>query len=215
MRCVAGVFPRQVQPATWAAALGVAVFWVAAALYVAHHITSVPSSEFPPAASVATEPTQTPNRAAKAAREPMRKEARRAPGLYPPVVEVALPVPEIVMPLPEDGGNEDAPAETGRASWYELDSKTASGEDMDPEGLSAAHPSLPFGTKVKVDNLGNGHSVVVRINDRGPFAKGRIIDVSKAAAKQLGMVEAGVANVSISPLTELVSAEAETPPLSR
>ena len=118
-------------------------------------------------------------------------------------------------PLPEDGGNEDAPAETGRASWYELGSKTASGEDMDPEALTAAHPSLPFGTKVKVDNLGNGRSVVVRINDRGPFAKGRVIDVSKAAATQLGMIEAGVASVSISPLTELVSAEAETPPLNR
>jgi rare lipoprotein A len=86
---------------------------------------------------------------------------------------------------------------------------------MDPEALTAAHPSLPFGTKVKVDNLGNGRSVVVRINDRGPFAKGRIIDVSKAAAKRLGMIEAGVARVSISPLTELVSAEAETPPLNR
>lgn len=83
----------------------------------------------------------------------------------------------------------------GRASWYALTSRTASGERMDPSKLTAAHPRLRFGTKVEVHNPRNGKSVVVRINDRGPFVKGRIIDVSKAAAGQLGMIKSGVAKV--------------------
>jgi rare lipoprotein A len=83
----------------------------------------------------------------------------------------------------------------GRASWYALTSQTASGERMDPSKLTAAHPRLRFGTKVEVVNARNGKTVVVRINDRGPFIKGRIIDVSKAAAGQLGMIKSGVAKV--------------------
>jgi len=83
----------------------------------------------------------------------------------------------------------------GGASWYALTSKTASGERMNPAKLTAAHRSLPFGTKVKVTNKRNGKSVVVRINDRGPFIKGRIIDVSKAAAQNIGMVRSGTAKV--------------------
>jgi peptidoglycan lytic transglycosylase len=90
-----------------------------------------------------------------------------------------------------------ANAETGRASWYALTSKTASGERCDPGALTAAHRSLPFGTKVKVENLKNGRSVVVRINDRGPYVSGRIIDLTKAAAGRLGFVESGVAAVRI------------------
>ena len=62
---------------------------------------------------------------------------------------------------------------------------------MNPAALTAAHRSLPFGTKVKVTNKRNGKAVVVRINDRGPFIKGRVIDVSKAAASQLGFIGAG------------------------
>jgi peptidoglycan lytic transglycosylase len=88
--------------------------------------------------------------------------------------------------------------QVGRASWYALTSRTASGEQMNPNALTAAHRSLPFGTKVLVENLGNGRSVVVRINDRGPFVGGRVIDLSKAAAAQIGMVGSGTANVRIS-----------------
>jgi rare lipoprotein A len=83
----------------------------------------------------------------------------------------------------------------GHASWYALHSKTASGERMDPSKLTAAHRSLKFGTKVKVTNARTGKSVTVRINDRGPFIRGRVIDVSKAAARHLGMVGSGVAKV--------------------
>jgi rare lipoprotein A len=87
----------------------------------------------------------------------------------------------------------------GHASWYSLPAnKTANGERMNPNDLTAAHRSLPFGTRVLVENLSNGQSVVVRINDRGPFTGGRIIDLSKAAAASIGMIASGVANVRVS-----------------
>src|SRR5262245_46923674 len=89
-------------------------------------------------------------------------------------------------------------AQTGRASWYEFTSRTANGEQMNPNELTAAHRSLPFGTKVRVENIDNGRSVDVRINDRGPFAGNRIIDLSKAAASCLGMIDDGIATVRIS-----------------
>ncbi|WP_320200375.1 septal ring lytic transglycosylase RlpA family protein [Agrobacterium sp. rho-13.3] len=83
----------------------------------------------------------------------------------------------------------------GGASWYALTSKTASGERMNPSNLTAAHRSLRFGTKVKVTNARNGKAVVVRINDRGPFIKGRVLDLSKAAAKEVGMINSGTAKI--------------------
>jgi rare lipoprotein A len=89
---------------------------------------------------------------------------------------------------------------TGKASFYSdglSGHKTANGEKYKPTEYTAAHKKLPFGTKVTVTNVSNGKSVTVRINDRGPFVAGRIIDVSKAAAKELGMINAGVAKVKI------------------
>lgn len=86
----------------------------------------------------------------------------------------------------------------GHASWYSLPANiTANGEQMNPNELTAAHRSLPFGTRVLVENLSNGRSVVVRINDRGPFIGGRIIDLSKAAAASIGMINAGTAKVRV------------------
>ena len=79
-----------------------------------------------------------------------------------------------------------ARTQVGRASWYSLLSKTANGEQMSSEDMTAAHPSLPFGTEVEVENLDNGRKVTVRVNDRGPFVAERIIDVSKAAAEKPG-----------------------------
>ena len=91
--------------------------------------------------------------------------------------------PQAAEPKPDDTIEENgAGAETGRASWYDLDCKTASGEALGDGELTAAHPSWPFGTRLRVVNLKNGREVVVRVNDRGPFAKDRIIDLSKAAA---------------------------------
>jgi len=90
--------------------------------------------------------------------------------------------------------------EIGIASWYGAKyhgKKTSNGEIYDMYQLTAAHRSFPFGTIVRVTNLGNGKIVMVRINNRGPFIKGRIIDLSYAAAVQLNMVEQGIAEVRI------------------
>ncbi len=89
---------------------------------------------------------------------------------------------------------------SGQASWYGPGFHgrlTASGERYNQNTLTAAHRNLRFGTRVKVTNLNNGRSVVVRINDRGPYAKGRVIDVSAAAARTLGMIQSGVAPVTV------------------
>lgn len=94
-------------------------------------------------------------------------------------------------------GAAQAADQCGKASWYALTSQTASGEMMNPEAMTAAHRNLPFGSKVRVVNRANGRSVVVRINDRGPFISGRIVDVSKGAARELGMVSAGVVSACI------------------
>ncbi|MCB1473019.1 MAG: septal ring lytic transglycosylase RlpA family protein [Rhodobiaceae bacterium] len=96
----------------------------------------------------------------------------------------------------------DAAAATysGRASWYGSQfhgRKTASGERFNMNAMTAAHRSLPFGTRVRVTNKRNGRSVVVRINDRGPFSGGRILDVSKAAANRLGLIATGTAPVTL------------------
>ncbi len=86
-------------------------------------------------------------------------------------------------------------AACGGASWYALGSRTASGERMNAAHLTAAHRSLKFGTKVQVTNRKNGKSVVVRINDRGPFIRGRVMDLSKGAASQIGMIRSGTASI--------------------
>ena len=99
---------------------------------------------------------------------------------------------------------EAPPAEqVGVASWYGAElqgNRTASGERFAADALTAAHPSLPLGTRVRVTNLANGRSVVVRINDRGPFVGGRALDVSRGAARALGMLGSGTARVRITPL---------------
>jgi rare lipoprotein A len=83
----------------------------------------------------------------------------------------------------------------GVASFYSEGSKTANGETFDPHELTAAHRSLPFGTKLRVTNVSTGQSVTVRVNDRGPFIPGRDVDVSHSAAEALGIVDDGVAKV--------------------
>ena len=90
--------------------------------------------------------------------------------------------------------------QVGMASYYgrEHDGRrTASGEVFDMNGMTAAHRTLPFGTRVRVTNLANGREVTVRINDRGPFHRGRILDLSYGAARKLGIVGRGVARVRV------------------
>jgi rare lipoprotein A len=92
--------------------------------------------------------------------------------------------------------------QTGKASWYgpqHQGKRTASGEIFDQALFTAAHQTLPFGTKIKVTNLANGKSVEVKINDRGPFIDNRIIDLSLAAAKALEMTQTGTAKVRLEP----------------
>ena len=103
--------------------------------------------------------------------------------------------------VPQSFNNSSAETQTGNASYYadKLNGhSTASGEAYNSSKMTAAHRKLPFGTMVTVTNLANGKQVTVRVNDRGPFVSGRIIDISKAAAKQIEMVGAGVAKVKIS-----------------
>ena len=108
-------------------------------------------------------------------------------GLLIATVQVA----ELIIPVAK------ASAQSGIASVYstESGSRTASGVRLNPSALTAAHRSLPFGSKVRVTNRSNGHSVVVTVNDRGPFVRGRIIDVTPAAAHALGF--SGLAPVTV------------------
>jgi rare lipoprotein A len=93
--------------------------------------------------------------------------------------------------------HEPAGAAIGLASYYSGGARTADGEKLIPGELTAAHPTLPFGTRLRVTRVDTGRSVVVRVNDRGPFVKGRIVDVSHSAAEQLGLTRQGVAKVKI------------------
>ena len=88
-------------------------------------------------------------------------------------------------------------ASQGVASFYTEGQQTASGEKFDTNDLTAAHPTLPFGTRLRVTNVATGRSVTVRINDRGPYVPGRVVDVSHSAASALGMVESGIAKVKL------------------
>jgi rare lipoprotein A len=94
---------------------------------------------------------------------------------------------------------------TGVASYYGAKhhgKRTASGERFNQHGLTAAHRQLPFGTRVKITNLNNDRSCVVRVNDRGPYSRGRLIDVSREAAEQLGMLRSGTAKVRVQALDD-------------
>jgi rare lipoprotein A len=94
----------------------------------------------------------------------------------------------------------DAPTgrgQTGVASFYWEPQRLASGGWFNPDAMTAAHKTLPFGTRVRVTHLGNGRSVEVKINDRGPYVGGRIIDLSRAAAGAIGMMGQGLARVVV------------------
>src|SRR5262249_51640942 len=122
---------------------------------------------------------------------------------------VSHPPPPASTPSPSPG----ARSSIGTASWYgqEFDGRrTASGAVFDQDGLSAAHRSLPLGTRVRVTNLANGRSVALRITDRGPFVKGRALDLSYGAARRLHMVHQGTGKVRIEVL-ERPSSRPATP----
>jgi len=124
-----------------------------------------------------------------------------------PRSSVSMPKP---LGLPPGGPPDDLPVEAskvyterGQASWYGGDGDgfagevTANGETYDPSALTCAHRTLPFGTVLEVENLANGKRTILRVNDRGPFIRGRILDMSKRAALDLGLMHHGVANVRL------------------
>jgi rare lipoprotein A len=132
-----------------------------------------------------------------AARRPVIEIAQRAL----PIAALLALACHLAFAAPAGG---QAP-ETGIASWYGPGfhgKRTSSGEAYDEEKLTAAHRTLPFGTYLRVRSLDNGSSVVVRVNDRGPFAEGRVIDLSEAAARILGMIPTGTARVSLAAIPE-------------
>lgn len=120
-----------------------------------------------------------------------------------PRVYLALAVLSLVLPF--GAARASVLVQEGTVSWYGAqfhDRPTASGELFDATALTMAHPTLPFGTQVRVTNLRNGRSVVVRVNDRGPFVGSRIADLSHAAAAEIGMVRRGVAAARLEVLPE-------------
>lgn len=124
-------------------------------------------------------------------------EARPAPTPVTTPAEpasAAAPAPVVVPDAPPSAVERLKEIQRGVASWYGQrfhGRKTASGEVYDMEALTAAHPTLPFGTVVRVESLVNGKTVDVRINDRGPYIRQRIIDLSRGAARALGLIDAG------------------------
>jgi rare lipoprotein A len=99
-----------------------------------------------------------------------------------------------------------AQTQSGKASYYSKSfsgRKTASGERLHTDSLTCAHRNYPFGTRLRVTNVLNGQQVIVRVNDRGPFRKGRIIDLSWGAAKAIGMIAQGIASVTVEKLDEI------------
>jgi rare lipoprotein A len=120
--------------------------------------------------------------------------------LLPVIILLALLSPSChLKSMP--GSSDVSGSETGMASFYSENyngKKTANGEVYSSSDYTAAHKKLPFGTKVKVTNLSNGKTVKVRVNDRGPYVSGRIIDLTRAAARKLDMVSVGVTKVKIS-----------------
>ena len=120
-----------------------------------------------------------------------RPARRRPTGL------LALAVLALTLPF---GANATVTIQEGLVSWYGErfhERPTASGELFDVNAMTMAHPTLPFGTRVKVTNLRNGRSVVLRVNDRGPFVGQRIADLSQAAASYLGMLRRGIAHARL------------------
>ena len=123
--------------------------------------------------------------------------ARRRTARRRPAGVLAFAVLALAWPF---GANATVTIQEGLVSWYGEqfhDRPTASGELFDASAMTMAHPTLPFGTQVKVTNLRNGRSVVLRVNDRGPFVGQRIADLSQAAASYLGMLRRGIAHARL------------------
>ena len=125
----------------------------------------------------------------------LRSSTTRQAAIEQPRRQVS--VASVVRRAPEPEAGVNSGKSNGLASFYSQGTRTASGEKFDPNELTAAHPTLPFGTKLRVTNQHTGRSVTVRVNDRGPYVPGRVVDVSYSAAQELGMVGRGIAPVKL------------------
>lgn len=111
----------------------------------------------------------------------------------------------LLLALPAAADDDTVAFDSGTASYFSREmagNRTANGERCDPDSLTAAHRTAPFGSRLRVTNLATGQAVIVRINDRGPFRAGRVIDLSHAAAREIGMHRTGTAKVSLALLKE-------------
>ena len=164
-------------------------------------------------AACTTAPTTSPASRTATPRPPTAQQQHDAPGQA--VDEVSAPVPLTERPRPELlGGEVPREFQRGTASWYGPrfnGRRTASGERFDMREVTAAHRTVPFGTLVRVHSLVNGRDVDVRITDRGPYAGNRIIDLSRAAAEELGMLGLGFKEVMLM-VPESTPEVAVTPP---
>ena len=133
---------------------------------------------------VSPQASPTPQRRASAA---LHRRVAAAPRKHTPFAAI----PAAAKPAAMTEGS------VGIASFYKYESKTASGEQFNPNELTAAHRTLPFGTRLRVTNVATGQSVTVRVNDRGPFIPGRVVDVSHSAAEALGMIDRGITKVKL------------------
>lgn len=140
---------------------------------------------------------------------PVKQAETPAPAAIIAVPAATTPVAALPQSLDQDTQEFEA-IKGGTASFYGRElrgNRTASGERFNPDDLTAAHPSLPFGTMLRVTNPRNGDSVMVRVNDRGPFHSNRVIDLSEAAAKEIGIARMGSGKVELAVLNDGTSDE--------
>lgn len=129
-------------------------------------------------------PSESPSASPSPSPSPSPSKASPSPSKRPPTSKTT-----------EAGGGNVTSSGSCGASYYDTGSRTANGEAFNPDGITAAHKTLPFNTRVRVTNKANGKSVVVRINDRGPFVGGRCLDLSRGAFKEIASLSAGVLTV--------------------
>lgn len=187
--------------------LGLAVVLLAATVLAGMAVAVWPRESRPaPTASADPEPDSQvlAQERDRAAGRPSRGGGARAerPEASPPPAEPANPEPEEAAADPVPDGGEVVATGSCQASYYWEPQPTASGEPFDPEAMTAAHLTWAFDTRVRVTNPATGQSVVVRINDRGPYVDGRCIDLSRGAFREIAQLDAGVVTVTYEVLSD-------------